>query len=672
MSEKSISYLARNYEDYQKEFTNLTKKYYPDMMSDFQDAQIGQWFIDLFSDLGDNLSFHIDRAFQETDINSAQLKSSIMNMARNAGLKVPGKKCAMCECEFSCEVPVNGSYNADANLQLPNYDYAPIIKRGTIVSNGSVKFEVMEDINFAEQFNQNAVSDRIILPKRNANGIIEKYILKKLAVVVAGESKIYRKVITESDIVPFMEIILQDNNALNVESIICKDGVDFKTDPNINDFFIEDEHVNANTNNGLGSDTYRFFEVESLADQYRFGDVLNSDGVPQGEEVQWTEKDGTVVTTPFIYKGEWKPLKQKFITEFTDKGLMKIIFGSGYNTPTMDDYDAKGYDTKWQISHMLNNDNLGVLPKVGYTMFVLYRAGGGQESNVAKGAINTIVYSNVDITGDGTCSANDIQTIANVKKSIAVINTTPSIGGKDMPSVDEIKYLIKYNTSAQDRCVTVKDYFARVMKMPPKYGCPYRISVVEENNKIVIYTLFTDFKKNLTNELPNVLVENLETYISEYRMINDFVEIKSGRVINLSFEIDMFISKAYNKADVVKSVIDLVADYMDIDKHQMGEDIFIGDLEKEISKLDGVISLIDLRVYNEYGSKYSSEQTSQERVTAESCGYDEENSESGGETTGDRFQIDTKNSDGVLFADNDSMFEVKYKESDIKLRIKTR
>lgn len=690
--DKNISYLARNYNDYQNEFKKLTQKYYPEMSESFNDAQVGQWFIDLFSALGDELSYHIDKSFQETNINSAQLRSSVYDMARNNGFKIPGKKSATCECEFSCELPVNGSANDGANLQLPNYDYAPLVRKGTLVSNGTVKFEVMSDINFAEQFNEDGISDRIIIPKRNANGVIEKYVIKKLAVVVAGESKVYRKVISDNDITPFMEILLQDNNVLGIESIICKDGVDFKTDPGINDFFIEDEHVTANISNGLTSDTYRFFEVESLADQYRFGDVLDVNGVPEteavcipGMECSMNDKGevsylvylvddkgaNAYVRTTVIHRGEWKPLKNKFITEYTDNGLMKIIFGAGYNINNLDNIETKGYDSKNKISRIVNNQYLGMLPPVGYTMFILYRTGGGQESNVAKGAINSLVYSNVVIKGDGSCSTSDIQMISNVKKSLKVTNTTPSIGGKDIPSLDEIKYLIKYNNSSQNRCVTLKDYHERLMRIPAKYGCPFRASVVEENNKIVIYMLYTNFLKNLTGELPTVFMDNLENYLSEYRMINDFIEIKSGRVINLSFEIDMFVSKSYNKADVIKNVIDLVNDYMDIDKRQMGDDIFVGDLEKEISQTDGVISLIDMRVYNEFGDDYSKDQTSQERVTLSSCGYGGENSDSE-LLEPDRFQIDIRNSDGVLYADVDSMFEIKHPSTDVKIRVKVR
>lgn len=671
METKKISYLARNFSDFQSELKKFTQKYYPTLLQDFQDAAIGQWFIDIQSATADDLSFYIDRSFQETNIDTAQSTSSLMNQARNQGLKIPGRKCALCECEFSCEVPVNGSYNNEQSLQQPNYDYAPILKRGTLVTNGTVKFELMEDLNFAEQFSQDGVSNRIILPKRNANGVIEKYILKKIAVVLAGESKIYRKVLSAEDITPFMSLTLQDSNVLSIESIICKDGTNFKTDPNINDFFIEDEFVSASSDNNFGSDTYRYFEVDSLAEQYRYGDEVNSDGVPQKASMEWVEKDGTTVVTPFIYKGAWVPLKQKYITEYTDGGLMKITFGSGAEMPSMDEIETEGYSSLYQISRMVNNEYLGSLPQVGQTMFILYRVGGGAESNIAKGAINSIIYSNLQITGDGSCDSTDLQIIADVKNSLKVTNTTPSIGGKDAPSASEIRYLLKYNSFAQQRCVTVKDYHARALQIPARYGCPYRVAVAEENNKIVIYTLYTDYQQHLTNSVPNVLIENLEEYISEYRMINDFVEIRMGRIINVSFDIDIFISKSYNSGEVVKAVIEKVQDYMDIDKHQMGEDIFIGDLEREIATQDGVISLINLAVYNEYGSKYSENQTSQERVTSVSCGYDNEAGEIIDESA-DRFQIDINNNDKVLYADTDCMFEIKYPSSDIRVRVKTR
>lgn len=670
--EKTISYLARNYDDFKSEFQKYTRKYYPSMMNDFQDASVGEWFIDLISALGDDLSYHTDRTFQETDSNSAQQKGSLLDIARTNGLKIPGRKSAMVEIEISCELPLKG----DPKLQLADESYAPIVKQGTVISTGLITFQIMHDVNFAEQFNEDGISDRQIIPKRNANGLIEKYTYKKLALALAGESKIYRQTLTSNDIVPFMEVLLQDANILNVESIIFKDGTNFKDDPPISDFMIESEIYTPKEN---GTKTWRFFEVDSLIEQYRFGDVLNSDGVPQSEfytmpgideNGNYLVDDGgsnVCVRTAQVYKGEWKFLRQKFITEYTNNGQLKVIFGAGGNMVLP---NPNSNYIKYQMSKMASNDFLGVLPEAGWTMFILYRVGGGEQSNIAANTLTNFVYRNIQIDGnpDDTDCAEKTKA---VKDSLKVTNPSPSFGGKDEPTEDEIRYLIKYNNSAQDRCVTLKDYYVRLMKMPAKYGTPFRLGVIEENNKVVIYTLGLNESGQLSKLLPSAMVDNIQSYLSNYRMINDFVELRSGKIINLSFEVDVFISKTYDKSEVVRTVIDTVYDYMDINKHQMGEDIFVGDLEKDISKIDGVINLIDLRVYNETGVGYSDDGTTQQIVSPYVCPTDPEEMQDT-EVVAGRSQIDLKASDGLLFSESNSMFEILNKSKDIRIRVKTR
>ena len=358
-----------------------------------------------------------------------------------------------------------------------------------------------------------------------------------------------------------------------------------------------------------------------------------------------------------ITKGEWKPLRQKFITEYTDNGYLKIIFGAGVDSAQEDKLTEAEMDfSKYQISRMINNNGLGVLPKAGWTMFVLYRVGGGAASNVPKGSINTISLLNMEV---GRCldTVRDANILSAVKNSLKVTNTTPSVSGKDAPTVDEIRAMIKYNSGAQGRCVTLKDYESRILQMPPKYGSAFRLRAVEENNKVMIYLLGIDNEGKLTVNIPERLSTNIENYLSMYRTINDYVELKSGRIINISIEADIYIDKNYNKGDVGKSVISAITSYMDINKHQMGEDIFVGDLEKEISKIDGVVNLIDMRVYNEYGANYSGARTSQEIIDNETDGQAE---------------IDLEANDYILNSEPDEMFEIKYPESDIRLKIKTR
>ena len=656
--EKNISYLNRTFDDYKNSLMGFTKQYYPDLVSEFNDASVGSWFLDVVANVADNLSYHIDRVYQETNLDSASERSSVYALARNNGVKIPGPKASMAEVRFSCELPVDNSSAGSNEMKNPDWSYAPLIKKGTKVSSGNQVFELLDDVDFKEQFNENGVSNRTIVPKRNSNGFISKYVITKTGVVSAGETKIYSKVIKNSDLVPFMSFIIPDTDVMNIESIIFKDGTNHNGTPTMNEFMYPEES-NVGTND-CGTDTvqlWRFFEVDYLAQQYRWGD-LTTDGITTGYLGE---------NEYYITKGAWIPLRQKFITEFTDKGYLKITFGSGEMVPpahvekTVN--NAQAY-SQYLISHMINNDGLGVLPNAETTMYVMYRRGGGKSSNVAEGAIANITYLNATLRGAVSSIVSD------VRRSISVTNTTPSVSGKDMPSVAEIKNLIKYNNGAQDRCVTLKDYHSRILQLPPRYGCPFRVGVTEENNKIMVYMLGLNPEGALTDVLPNVLCENIVNYLSEYRMINDFIEMKSGRIINLQFEIDLFVDKNYNTSDVVTNVINRVKDYMDINKHEMGDDIFVGDIEKEISKIDGVQNLIELRVYNIYDGEYSSTRTMQQIKQYKDCCDNGEEADSGQELNRDC--IDLKASDKLLFCENDTMLEIKYPDKDIICRVKTR
>ena len=193
MSEKRISYLNRTFDDFRSALIEYSKKYYPDTFIDFDDASIASWLIDINADAADALSYHIDRVYQETNINSAQQPNSLFNLARNNGFKIPGPKGAIAEVRFSCYLP--GSSTEATKVDEPDWSYAPVIKRGTMVGSSTQNFELLYDVNFGEAFDDNGVSDRTITPVFDSNGFISKYKITKLAVVVAGESRIYKQTI---------------------------------------------------------------------------------------------------------------------------------------------------------------------------------------------------------------------------------------------------------------------------------------------------------------------------------------------------------------------------------------------------------------------------------------------------------------------------------------------
>jgi hypothetical protein len=651
--EKGISYLNRTFKDYKDSLINYTKQYYPELEQEFNDASIGSWLIDVVANVGDNLSYHIDRVFQETNINSANEKNSIQALARNNNVKIPGPKAAITEVKFSCEIPV--SYNVKEGSKSPNWDYAPLIKRGTKVSAGNQIYELMEDVDFQQQFNENNISNRLFVPQRNANGEIVKYIVSKTGIVMAGETKIYSKTISNSDITPFMSFVIPDNNVMNVESIIFKDGTNHNNTPTLNDFYYPHESNVGKNDCGVNVSLWRFFEVDYLAQQYRWGDSKN-----EPVKVEKLGEDGEFYC---IRKGAWVPLRQKFITEFTDKNYLKVIFGAGNQNLKEVEYSQKYTDVDL-ISHVINNDGLGILPNPNTTMYILYRKGGGSSSNVAEGAINSINYLSVVLRGD------DANESAKVKRSFKVTNTVPGVSGRNAPSVEEMKYIIKYNNGAQDRCVTIKDYHDRIAKMPARYGCPFRYSVTEENNKIMIYLLGLNSDGKLNNTLPEILQENIKEYISGYKMINDYVEIKSGRFINLRFQVEFYIENNYDPSNVTTNIYECIKNYMDINRLQMGSDIFVGDIEKEISKIDGVSNLISLNVYNVFGGKYSDHKTTQLIKTDVNLYNNGELIDNG--DTSNMDCIDLSDSDKMLYSENDTMFEIRFPETDIMFKIKRR
>jgi hypothetical protein len=248
-----------------------------------------------------------------------------------------------------------------------------------------------------------------------------------------------------------------------------------------------------------------------------------------------------------------------------------------------------------------------------------------------------------------------------VTRSLRVNNPIPAIGGSGVPSVDQIRQYTKYNFAAQNRAVTIKDYESILFKIPGKFGSPYRHVVTENQNKVLIYVLGLDATGKLTNASNNTLKENIATWLADYRMINDYVTVLDGKIINLAFDVDVFIDKAVNQSEVINNIINSIKNYFDIKKWQMGDNIYMAQLIENINNVGGVLNVIDVRVYNIHGGAYSLNQTTQNFIPllqlAEVPPFN----------NADRIDL---GEDFALFGDVDSMFEIKFPEKDIKVRVK--
>lgn len=600
-----VNYTSRNFADIRTDLVNMVRQYYPDIFNDFNDASVGMMLLELNAAVGDMLSFNTDRMFQETQIDYAKERGSVLSMARTFGLKIPGKRPSATIVDFSVTVPVLGD----------SFDisYAPIIQAGAQVAGAGKTFETIYDIDFSSPFSIGGIPNRLVIPNYNTNGIIINYTLTKREMVVNGYTKIFKKIVTTSDVKPFLEVILPDNNVISIDSVITLAGTNYTTNPTPSQFL--------NINN-------RWFEMDALAEDKVFIEDYNKNSDNQS-----------------IKPGKYITVDKKFIREYTDLGFTKLIFGGGnQDISSLTNFDVNPNLIN-QIGDFINNLSLGTTLSPNTTMFIKYRVGGGLDTNLGQGIITTPSLINMTVNGVDAAKNNTVRT------SLTVNNPLPALGGKDEPSVEEIRNLVRYNFSAQNRAVTIKDYQSRIALMPGEFGVPFRSGVFEEQNKVKVYIMGLDSDGKLNNSSTTTLKENIATYLSDYRMLNDYIEISNGKIVNLSFQIDLFVDKKYPQSQIIAQVVTSVSDYMDINNFDMGQNIYLSNLLEIINNVAGVLNVIDLRVYNMVGGKYSTNEISQPYIDNATR------------------EIDITN-DYTLFGEPTTMYEVKYPVSDIIVRVK--
>jgi len=550
---KQINYSKRDFASLKTEQINYIRQYYPNVIEDYNDASIMSVFLDLNAAIADNLHYHIDRSLQETVLDYAQEKQSLYNIAKTYGLKLPGKAASIAVCQFSIQVPIRG----DAEDKR----YLPIMYAGSQFLSDGTSFELLYDVDFASNFNISNKMDRSKTPIYT-NGVLSAYKITKTGIVVAGTTRIYTQVINNTR--PFYQITLPENNVLSIESVIHKNGTNYQTLPTQSEF---------------SSDINKWYEMPSLAENSIFVD------------------DKTVAPVNGVYSGSYMNVDRKFIKEFTPNGFCILTFGSQTNQglDILDDFvDGGGFDLK----SFLNNDSLGWAPLNNTTLYVKYRVGGGADTNVGVNTITTVGQVGMNLNGP------DAQTNAIVQGSLTVKNITPAIGGGDAPSIEALRNYISYNFAAQNRAVTLQDYKAVLLGMPPKFGTPAKASVTQVQNKINVGILSTDSDGNLSDLVSTVVLQNVANYLSRYRMINDYVVVKPASVINVGFEISI-LTESGSQVNAIASIAQLLKDEFDQNKMQLGQSYLVGTLIKKISQIDGVLNINYIKAFNKVGGGYS-------------------------------------------------------------------
>lgn len=602
-----VQYGSRTFSEIRADLISLIRQMYPEVLSDFTDSSVGAMMIDINAGIGNNLSVNTDRAFQETQLDYAQERSSILNIAKNMGFNIPARRPSVTVVDFTVTIPVLGD--------TPDSSYYPTLAAGAQVLGGGKIFETTDTIDWNSPVSTLGDPNRSIIPVTDSNGTIVNYSVTKREVVVNGSTNVFKRTITSGDIIPFFSITLPDPDVLEITAIYLMPGTNYTATPTASDF----------AQIGL-----QYYEVDYLAQQRVFTENINA-----------SQLNGN---TNNLKAATWIDVTKKFIKEFTSNGYCKLTFGSGDADVNAfrDGFLKEGVTNRYFLENFLNNTALGEKLLPNYTLFVQYRTGGGSNSNVGATTLTQLGGYNLTVNG----SRQDY--VQTVQRSLSANNPIPAIGGNDGLSVEQIRQLIKYNFASQSRDVTLTDYLLQMYKMPGKFGSPFRANAYKLNNKVVISILDIGADGKLSNTSNTLLKENITEYLTQFRMINDYVEVKDGKIFNLAFDVDVYVD---NIADnqIANSIITLVRNYLDINNHEMNQDIFLGRLQREILAANGVINVISIKVYNRVGGAYSNNVVSQaiNPVTGE---------------------ITIINN--TLYSTADSMFEIKLPEKDIRVMLR--
>lgn len=604
MAEKRISYSVRDFQAIRQELINFTRTYYPDLIDNFNDASIFSVFLDLNAAVADNLHYHIDRSIQETVLQYAQQRSSIYNIARTYGLKIPGQRPSVSLVDFSITVPANGDKEDDR--------YLGILRRGSQVVGAGQVFENVQDINFASPFNADGFPNRLKIPNFDSNNNLINYTITKREVVVNGITKVFKRTITPNDVRPFFELFLPEKNVLGVTSIIQRDGTNYANIPTAQEFL---------------SEAGRWYEVSALA-----------------EDRVFVEDPTKVSDQPGIKVGKYIQVPNRYITEYTPEGFMKITFGGGTNTAEDQLREFARLGVPLNLSQYQNNISLGNALQSNTTIFIQYRVGGGLGTNLGVNVINQIGTVNFIVNGPSSVINQ------NVINSLRCNNVAAAIGGAGYPSVEEVRNYVTFNFTAQNRAVTVHDYEQLIRNMPSEFGAPAKVAITENDNKINIQILSYDSSGKLSPVVSNTLKNNIAEYLSNYRMVNDYISVQTAEVIDLGFDISVVLDATQNQGVVISNIIDRVSAYMSPLDRTLGQNVYLSELNRIIQSENGVITVSNISVFNKVGGQYSSAQTSMSYSNS---------------TTRQIQPVDE-----TLFAQPNQVYQIRFPEKDIIVRVK--
>jgi hypothetical protein len=552
---KPVRYASREFNDIKSQLVEYAKTYYPETYKDFNEASFGSLMLDTVAYIGDVLSFYVDYQANESFIDSSIETGNLLKLAKQFGYKNPQAFSATGKAAFYVEVPAqtDGSQNTDL---------IPTLKEGTSLSSTTgTSLILISDVDFRK------TDVEVVVAKTSTDGLPTSYAYKAYGDVITGV--IETENLTVGSYQKFLKIELEANNITEIISVVDSEGNEY-------------------------------FEVPYLSHNVTLQPVRNPN-YQGGEDV------------PYILRE--KLAARRFTVDVDENGKTSLQFGYGSeNSIKSNEYPepstaavqryARNYysDDSFDPSVLLKNDKFGVVPPSG-DLVVTFRKNDGETINLPVNSVDSIDDAVISFPTNAFPASVNRQFIIN---SLDVENEEPVLGQVDNLSQEEIRVRAINAYSAQNRAVTKQDYISLIYRMPSKFGAVKRANIVQDKDSfkrnLNMYVLAEDTDGNLTTATSTVK-ENVKTWISQYKMINDTVDILDGQVVNFYIEYKVLGSLEYNQSEVLERCNTAVKNLF-ASKLLFGTPFYISEIFKTLNDLDSVVDTQDVEIKQRFGTQY--------------------------------------------------------------------
>ena len=604
-----IRYISRDFNNIRAELINYSQTYFPNTYTDFSPTSPGMMFMEQIAYASDIMSFYLDNQIQETYLQYARQYDNLYDLAYMFSYKPKVTGLSTVDIDVYQQVPATTS----GDEKIPDYNYALLFGSNTSISSPSGQNFIIQDaIDFSVSSSNDPTTVSVAQITANEP---EYFLLKKTRKAISGT--VNTTTFTAGAYQQFPTFQIETTDIGGIVDIFDADG-------------------------------NQYYEVNYLGQDLIYEGVKNTN---VNDPNNFSNSDDT----PYILKT--KSTNRRFTTRFLNESTLQIQFGAGQPlqtdeliTPNSDNvgiglpFEQDKLTTAFSPTNFIFTDTYGIAPS-NTTLTVRYLTGGGTNANVNAGQLTNINTSTVNFV---TSNISNTTLAQYVFDSIVVNNPIAAEGGQDGDSIEEIRQNALSNYNTQLRNVTADDYLVRALSMPAKFGniakaWTQKPNATDPNTTLDMYVLTYNVNQNLTTASTS-LKNNLKTYLNQYRMIGDTVDIKDAFIINIGIDFEIITLPNYNNSEVLAQCITALQSYFEISKWVINQPIIIRDLTVLLDNITGVQTVQNLTITNKTGT---------------TSGYSR-----------NAYSIEGATQGGIIYPSIDpSIFEVKYPGTDIKGRV---